>query len=117
MASGAVRGAAQTCMDAFGPEVFGFLVAVLDDARVGRTVYADVTQRIESELKDFRWTCSLRTWMYWIARRELDDRRRRTRPAYDAAQANETGCDPAITESNRPAGAVGSPGTELEFAL
>lgn len=85
-----------------GPELFGFLCAVLDDRETATRVYADVVHRITTELGELRWRCSLRTWTYWIARRELQDRRRRGAPA----QPGVGEADPEVTESNRPAGTL-----------
>jgi RNA polymerase sigma-70 factor (ECF subfamily) len=94
--------ASDLALDAYGPELFGFLVAVLADKDASSKVYVDVSQRIRSELPDFRWTCALRTWAYWVARRELDDRRRRRRR--DPSNLGPP-CDPVVTESRRPTGA------------
>jgi DNA-directed RNA polymerase specialized sigma24 family protein len=62
-----------------GPELFGFLVAVVDDVDGAAVVYADVSRRVASELETFRWRYPLRTWLYAVARRELRDRRLRRR--------------------------------------
>jgi DNA-directed RNA polymerase specialized sigma24 family protein len=103
LAEGDVQGAVRLSMDSLGPEIFGFLVAVLGDADVSAKVYADVGQRIASELAEFRWKCPLRTWMYWIACRELQDRRRRKGPNATSVVATP---DPVDTNSSRPTGAA-----------
>jgi RNA polymerase sigma-70 factor (ECF subfamily) len=93
--------AVRAALDVYGAEVFGFLCGVLADRDAAANAYADVAQRVATEVEEFRWTCSLRAWIYWIARRELDDRRRRGA----AAGPSSTGqLDPTITESHRRAG-------------
>jgi DNA-directed RNA polymerase specialized sigma24 family protein len=62
-----------------GPELFGFLVAVVDDVEGAAVVYADVSRRVATELETFRWRYPLRTWLYAVARRELRERRLRRR--------------------------------------
>src|SRR5258708_18431518 len=65
-ASGAVRAA----LELYGPEVFGFVCGVVVDLDAAEELYADVVRRIATEVAKFQWRCSLRTWTYWIARRE-----------------------------------------------
>jgi RNA polymerase sigma-70 factor, ECF subfamily len=52
----------------YGPEVLGFLVALLRDHDSASDVYADFCASLCSGLPTFRWESSLRTWCYAIAR-------------------------------------------------
>lgn len=74
--------AAREALQLFGPGLFGFLVGALEEPEVARVVYADVCQRVTSEIGRYGGRCSLRAWVYGLGRRELRDlrlRRRRTR--------------------------------------
>jgi RNA polymerase sigma-70 factor, ECF subfamily len=57
---------------ALGPEVLGFLSAALGDDADADEVFAAVSERLWRSLATFEWRCSLRTWAYVIARRELE---------------------------------------------
>jgi DNA-directed RNA polymerase specialized sigma24 family protein len=70
---------ARAVLYTYGSEVFGFLVGVLDDSDVAGVVYADVCQRVATEIESVRSDLALRTWFYALARRELRDRRMRAR--------------------------------------
>jgi DNA-directed RNA polymerase specialized sigma24 family protein len=100
---GDTPGAVRAALDVYGPEIFGFLCGVLVDPDSAARLYADVVQRITTEVEEFQWRCSLRTWMYWIARRELQDRRHRgvsNRPPSTEQPP------PVATESRRLIGTV-----------
>jgi DNA-directed RNA polymerase specialized sigma24 family protein len=70
-AEGRVGRAAGRVLKAHGSELFGFLVAVLDNYRGAAHVYADAAKAMERALAGARWTCSLRTLAYSVVRREL----------------------------------------------
>jgi RNA polymerase sigma-70 factor (ECF subfamily) len=53
-----------------GPEILGFLSGVLGDAD-GDEVYSAWSERLWKSLKGFEGRCSLRTWTYVLARREI----------------------------------------------
>jgi DNA-directed RNA polymerase specialized sigma24 family protein len=80
LAQGELDLAVHAALESFGPEVFGFLVGVVDDVGQASVLYAHMAQRVAHELEAFRWDTSLRTWMYGLARSELLDGRRRRRP-------------------------------------
>ena len=54
-----------------GPEVMGFLVGVLKSEPDADDVFSAVSTRLWRSLAAFEWRCSLRTWVYVIARREI----------------------------------------------
>jgi DNA-directed RNA polymerase specialized sigma24 family protein len=101
LSRGDLRQAVGMTIDRYGPELFGFLVGVLGQLEASETAYAHATLQIASELAEFRWRCSLRAWTYWIARRELADRRRRGGTRQSPSVKSP---DPVTTESNRPVG-------------
>lgn len=59
----------------YGAEVFGFLMAMLDERRAAREVYTAVMERLPDEARRFAETCSVRALTYGLARRELARRR------------------------------------------
>ena len=79
LAEAQIEGAAQTALDAYGAEIFGFLIGVLQDFASARKVYAVVSQRAAGEIATFAWHTSLRVWLYGLARAALSDRRERAR--------------------------------------
>jgi RNA polymerase sigma-70 factor (ECF subfamily) len=87
-----------------GPEVFGFLVGVLDDGECARVVYAGTSAVMAEKLATFQWRCSLRTWMYAMARRELARRRGSPTRREASFMPSATIPDPTTTISRRPTG-------------
>jgi RNA polymerase sigma-70 factor (ECF subfamily) len=69
--AGDVVRATTEALNAYGAELFGFVVGVLDDYDAARDVYAAISERVWRALAEFSWRCSLRTWVYTIARNEL----------------------------------------------
>lgn len=70
LVAGDTRGAATRVLRDLGPEVLGFLSGVLGDAD-GDEVYSAWSERLWKSLKGFEGRCSLRTWTYVLARREI----------------------------------------------
>jgi RNA polymerase sigma-70 factor, ECF subfamily len=68
--AGDTRGAATLVLRELGPEVLGFLSGVLGDADADE-VYSAWSERLWRSLKGFEGRCSLRTWTYVLARREI----------------------------------------------
>ncbi len=79
IASGDVMRAATEALRTLGPEVLGFLVGVLGCDADADEVFAATSERLWRSLQRFEWRCSLRTWMYVIARREVERYRRGAR--------------------------------------
>jgi RNA polymerase sigma-70 factor (ECF subfamily) len=70
LAAGDTGEAATLALRELGPEVLGFLSGVLGDADADE-VYSTWSERLWRSLKGFEGRCSLRTWMYVLARREI----------------------------------------------
>ena len=70
LAVGDTSAAATVVLRELGPEVLGFLSGVLGDADADE-VYSALSERLWKSLKGFEGRCSLRTWTYVLARREI----------------------------------------------
>jgi RNA polymerase sigma-70 factor (ECF subfamily) len=68
--TGDTRGAATLVLRELGPEVLGFLSGVLGDGDADE-VFSAWSERLWRSLKGFEGRCSLRTWTYVLARREI----------------------------------------------
>jgi RNA polymerase sigma-70 factor (ECF subfamily) len=60
----------------YGPEVVGFLFVLTRDHAQAGDIFADVCVRVWKSLTSFRWQCSLRTWLYVLARRAFSTHQR-----------------------------------------
>jgi RNA polymerase sigma-70 factor (ECF subfamily) len=80
LADGDTPGAVACAIEAYGPEVLGWLSTVLGDDDAD-DVFAQVSEELLSDLPSFRWECALRTWIYRLGRYRMiawrkDPRRR-----------------------------------------
>jgi RNA polymerase sigma-70 factor (ECF subfamily) len=62
--------AASELLRELGPEVLGFLCGILDGDADADEVFGATSERVWRGLGKFQWRCSLRTWLYVIARNE-----------------------------------------------
>jgi RNA polymerase sigma-70 factor, ECF subfamily len=69
--AGDVAGAVAETIKFYGREIFGFVTAAAAERRVGRDAYARFVAALLQELPRFAWSCELRTFAYFLARREL----------------------------------------------
>jgi len=60
--------ALETAIEAYGQEVFGFLVSRLRDEDAAGDVFSQTCEDLWKSLPSFEWRCSMRTWMYKLAR-------------------------------------------------
>jgi RNA polymerase sigma-70 factor (ECF subfamily) len=65
---GELKEAATAALEGFGPEILGFLVAVVRDERLAGEVFAQFCEDLWTGLANFRWETSFRTWGYTLAR-------------------------------------------------
>jgi len=82
---GDVKGAATEAIRGYGPQVLGYLTAVLKDEDDARDVFSQFAEDLWRGLPGFRRECSLRAWAFKIAwhaasRHARDPYRRRHRP-------------------------------------
>jgi len=78
----ALRGEDDNCaahyvLTGLGAEVFGFVVAVLDDQEAARLVYERIARRVARDVSELHRSRSLRVWIYGVVREELAQRRAR----------------------------------------
>jgi len=59
---------ATAALEVYGPEVLGFLIAILKDEAVGSDVFSQFCEDLWTGLPSFRWECTFRTWAYTLAR-------------------------------------------------
>ena len=74
--AGDVRGAAGEAVRGYGPEVAGYLRAVLRDGADADEVFSHVCEKACRGLSRFRRDSSMRTWLYRIAWNAAQDYRR-----------------------------------------
>jgi RNA polymerase sigma-70 factor (ECF subfamily) len=65
---GELQRAAAVAIEGYGPEIFGFLVALHRGEEDAAEVFSRFTERLWRGLPGFDWQCSFRTWAYTIAR-------------------------------------------------
>jgi RNA polymerase sigma-70 factor, ECF subfamily len=74
--------AATLAVETYGREILSFLIARLGQQR-GHDVFSDFLEDLWRGLTGFSWRCTLRTWLYTLARnavaRHLSDSQRRQR--------------------------------------
>jgi RNA polymerase sigma-70 factor (ECF subfamily) len=73
---GDFNAAATLALRGYGPEVFGFLVAVHRSETEASDVFSELAEALWRGLPTFAWESSLRTWTYAIARNVARTRRR-----------------------------------------
>ena len=66
--AGDVNGAVTAALQAYGDEVYSFLLARLRDEDVASDVFAQASADLLASMTTFQWRCSLRTWFYRLAR-------------------------------------------------
>ncbi|HMI86227.1 MAG TPA: sigma-70 family RNA polymerase sigma factor [Polyangiaceae bacterium] len=67
---GNLQAAATLAIRTYGAELFGFLISLHRNEADADDVFAAAAERVWQSLGEFRWECSLRTWMYAVCRNE-----------------------------------------------
>lgn len=70
-------GAATLTLRLYGPEIFGFLLALHRREEAANDIFSIWSEVLWRSLDTFAWECSLRTWSYVLAR-SVSSRYRRT---------------------------------------
>jgi RNA polymerase sigma-70 factor (ECF subfamily) len=65
---GDLRGAAEACVETYGPEVLGFLVRALRHEQDANEAFSDACEDLWKSMADFQRRCSIRTWFYTLAK-------------------------------------------------
>lgn len=55
-------------VETYGPEVYGFLVSRLRSDDAANDAFAQTCVDLVASMKSFAWRCSMRTWIYKLAR-------------------------------------------------
>jgi RNA polymerase sigma-70 factor (ECF subfamily) len=109
--------AARACaVEAYGPQVLGFLVTMLRSERDARFVFDDACSAFGAQVASLEPRFSFRTWLYALARRAAGDFRRPSTPPpptpAPAPSPDEDPSDaipPSRTESWGPPSPPGTP--------
>jgi RNA polymerase sigma-70 factor, ECF subfamily len=72
-------GAATLALRTYGPELYGFLIAMHHNEADAGESFSEIAEVLWRKLPGFAWHSSLRTWAYAIARNVLRTRRRDAR--------------------------------------
>jgi RNA polymerase sigma-70 factor, ECF subfamily len=65
---GATDEAVTLVVETYGSEVFGFLVSRFRDDDTATEAFAQTCEDLVASMRSFGWRCSMRTWMYKLAR-------------------------------------------------
>lgn len=76
---GDLQRAAAVAIEGYGPEIFGFLVALHRREEDAAEVFSRFTEKLWRGLPGFEWQCAFRTWAYAIARNVAATYRREAR--------------------------------------
>jgi len=66
--AGELDAAATAALRGYGPEIYGFLVAMHRDDEDAGDVFSQFSENLWKGLPKFGWQCTLRAWAYTIAR-------------------------------------------------
>ena len=77
--AGAHDQAATLAIELYGHEIFSFIGSQLREPHAAGDAFSDFSELFWRTLPRFEWRCSLRTWMYLLARRALSRERRDAR--------------------------------------
>ncbi|HEY8041881.1 MAG TPA: sigma-70 family RNA polymerase sigma factor [Polyangiaceae bacterium] len=69
-------GAATLALKGYGPEIFGFLIAVHGNEADASDIFSELAEALWRGLPGFAWESTLRTWAYSVARNIMRRRRR-----------------------------------------
>ena len=73
---GETDAALEATVRGYGPEIYGFLVATHRDETAASDVFSTFCEDVWRGLPKFRWECTLRTWVYMLARHASHRHRR-----------------------------------------
>ena len=69
--AGDIDGGLTAAIEGYGGELYGFLVGLAKDRTRADDAFAATCERIWKGLPKFRWTSTLRVWIYQIAKNEF----------------------------------------------
>jgi RNA polymerase sigma-70 factor (ECF subfamily) len=74
--------AATLAIELYGHEIFSFIASQLRAPHAAGDAFSDFSELFWRTLPSFQWRCSVRTWMYLLARRALSRQRRDAQKRY-----------------------------------
>jgi RNA polymerase sigma-70 factor (ECF subfamily) len=95
-AQGAFDRVATAALDAYGPELYGFLVHTLGKEADAAEVFGELGENLWAALPAFEFRCSVRTWLYVLARHAAA---RFRRSPWQRKARGESGLDDAIAHA------------------
>jgi RNA polymerase sigma-70 factor (ECF subfamily) len=97
-AQGAFDRVATAALDAYGPEIHGFLIHTLGNDADAAEVFGELGENLWTALPAFAFRCSVRTWLYVLARHAAS-RFRRSPWQRKARRGGESGLDDVIANA------------------
>lgn len=94
LADGRFEQVATLAIDAYGAELHGFLIHAMGNRAEAGDVFSDVVEKFWRELPRFAARCSMRTWLYLLAKHTMVSYRRS--PWNGARRTGDTRIDAAI---------------------
>jgi len=88
--------AATLALRTYGPELYGFLASQLGNEADTGEVFSQLTEDLWRGLPGFEWRCSLRTWLYLLARHATS--RFRSSPWNRGGRTGDSKLDAQIAE-------------------
>ncbi|HEY1908908.1 MAG TPA: sigma factor [Myxococcaceae bacterium] len=88
--------AATLALRTYGPEIYGFLASQLGNEADAAEVFSQLAEDLWRGLPGFEWRCSLRTWLYLLARHATS--RFRVTPWNRGARTGDSKLDAEIAE-------------------
>ena len=67
--AGDLAGAVTCALRGYGPELYGFLVAMERNQEDATEIFSSLSEDLWRGIEGFRWACAFRTWAYTLARR------------------------------------------------
>lgn len=61
--------AATAAIEGYGPELFGFLANLLQDAEGASEAFSQACEDLWAGIRGFQWRCQFRTWAFAVTRR------------------------------------------------
>ncbi|RLB46391.1 MAG: sigma-70 family RNA polymerase sigma factor [Deltaproteobacteria bacterium] len=97
-----LSGAATLSLESYGPELLGWLVTSTGDPDLAEEVFSQGAEDLWAGLEAFRWDCSMRTWLYVLARNALVRLRRSPRERREVLRSQISEVAAAVRTRTRP---------------
>jgi RNA polymerase sigma-70 factor (ECF subfamily) len=114
---GACEHAATLAIELYGHEIFSFVASQLREPHAASDAFSDFSELFWRTLPSYEWRCSLRTWMYLLARRALTRERReaRKRNKHERSLTHVSQLSNAVEQARTPTAAHFKTATKDRF--